>query len=492
MATEKFLTARSVARLDATVKRALADEREDGPNAPLARAAAAEGLPLGHVPLLVRACNTARSTCHRRSGRTTAEKAAGFPVADATEVLKALCPGRPAPRVVKAAGAAARGTARSVKAASAATAAPPRSWVVRARMGGDEGRGPDPEGLRDALAAARSEIKAAASREEEVRAARGLAVIAAAHVAGAIKRARGPSWLDVKNAARVLHGAAGEEALDLAAATSPGVVELRRALPRHSPEDYPEIYEKVAGAVGASRRWAKLAAAFTVDQEALSEAVRAAEAPAREAAARAAAGAAASREAPLFRLERRPALKSAAAGPPDGPPLFHKEAASISIPRAVAVGLLVDSGRRVVDRTLAGRGAGGGGPDRALAELQDPAHESELDRIYAGAALHSMIAHDPVLAAKDPREVARAYNEIAEAAPRLAARPVLVRPLLHKYLALGGLDSFEGGEAVKAEKAISDARRPPIKSTEGPAREAPANEPLSGAMFEGAGRLFGE
>jgi hypothetical protein len=79
----------------------------------------------------------------------------------------------------------------------------------------------------------------------------------------------------------------------------------------------------------------------------------------------------------------------------------------------------------------------------ALAALEDPAHEQKLRMINTQAMLQDMLLNDPVISSYDPEQVAGAYNDIVQLAPRVGDQRMLMQTLLRKQLQQGQLDSFE-------------------------------------------------
>lgn len=96
----------------------------------------------------------------------------------------------------------------------------------------------------------------------------------------------------------------------------------------------------------------------------------------------------------------------------------------------------------------------------AWMDLEDPEHQNELRRIRAHTMLNQLLT-DPEepIAAHGPEKVMRAYNEIAQASPRVAENIATLRPILRKRLE-GHPETFETKEMVDLEKGIAGARNP--------------------------------
>jgi hypothetical protein len=87
-------------------------------------------------------------------------------------------------------------------------------------------------------------------------------------------------------------------------------------------------------------------------------------------------------------------------------------------------------------------------------ELDDPAHNDELNGIEAKAMLNDLLANDEVISGFDPQEVSEAYNEITQLAPSSATQPALMRPLLRKRLTAGAVEPFEAQQIADIEKTV--------------------------------------
>jgi hypothetical protein len=100
-----------------------------------------------------------------------------------------------------------------------------------------------------------------------------------------------------------------------------------------------------------------------------------------------------------------------------------------------------------------------------LKDITDPDHERKLRNIRAQSVVTDLMTNDPVISGHDPREVANAFNELAEVAPSFMDSTATVQALLRKRLESGQLADFDikqllDMEKVKAEKQknIVDAR----------------------------------
>ena len=92
-------------------------------------------------------------------------------------------------------------------------------------------------------------------------------------------------------------------------------------------------------------------------------------------------------------------------------------------------------------------------------DLEDPNHDAQLREIRTQAMLSDLM-HDDVIGGYHPDQVAKAYNEIAQMAPRTAGQPMALAALLRKRLQ-GHTEPFEAKEVTDIEKGLKDTLSPP-------------------------------
>jgi len=97
----------------------------------------------------------------------------------------------------------------------------------------------------------------------------------------------------------------------------------------------------------------------------------------------------------------------------------------------------------------------------AVSELFDPQHDAELARIKTQAMLSEFMSVDPVISSYDPEEVASAYNQVTQLAPRVAQQPAVMRGLLRKMLQQSdSLEPFEAEQLAKIEQTLKSVAEP--------------------------------
>jgi hypothetical protein len=96
----------------------------------------------------------------------------------------------------------------------------------------------------------------------------------------------------------------------------------------------------------------------------------------------------------------------------------------------------------------------------AWMDLEDPEHANELRKIRTHAMLSGMLTDpDDPISGHDPERVLAAYNELSQAAPRLAENAATLRPVLRKRLE-AHQEPFEAKELIDMEKGLAGAKQP--------------------------------
>lgn len=413
----------------------VADLVEDGepPDRAIARAAAADGLPRGHLGLMVHAYNIGRTNRQREEGTSPAEKAASFPIATLDGVLSALYPDEPATKA-----AAERATA-----VDAVYSAPPTAYLAFKAAGLRQERmtkaaavaspAPKPVDPRAAMATA---IRRSEKRARVVAEARRVASEARDRFAGALTKLAAafdapgaPAPADVRANVEAVHGHAGLVLLDQVARDVPRLAK-RAASARfaaHPVREHRAIYVGVAAALQLADTCIEVG-----DWHA---------AMAKEAAV-------------LDRVELsdyRPAPRSLV------------DRIDLDLEKR-AVGL--DVGDRLLGPNVSGAlansaaaihgGDGDAAASRALGQLSSPEHEQDLRAIQARAMLHEMLHDDEILKGHDPYEVARHFNRLSRFAPRVAEQPLAAIPSVRKSVQQGHLDSFDARELADTEGKLKN------------------------------------
>lgn len=88
-------------------------------------------------------------------------------------------------------------------------------------------------------------------------------------------------------------------------------------------------------------------------------------------------------------------------------------------------------------------------------KLDSPEHDTELRQVRTQAMLGELMATDPVIGSHNPHQVAQAYNEISQLAPRAALQPGVMRSALRSRLQ-GNTATFEAKELLDIDRTLAD------------------------------------
>jgi NADH:ubiquinone oxidoreductase subunit E len=430
------LSKEAEANLLAAIEKAAAQVNAgEMPNEAIVKIAKEQDMPAGHVRLMVHAYNTGRTTKQREAGESTSEKAADFNLADVDAILDTLYPA-----AVKTAAEITRGEVVSTEYAvspnsflarrvsgmqKAAAAMPEKTWI------------PPPRDDHSAVMRSYSEKQAAKRVEEELRRestmAYGKAANAMEQLHEYFRRPGNMAFQDAMRETELRYGVDAVNVLKKVAAV------------------YPHL-EKQAG---TSKSHFGTCAACDLAQNVLTavESYNAAK----------------GRLAP----PKTAAVKAPAPEVVTGSILYNPLEESLDLKKANALSPIpmgpVGMTQYLGQQMSTGMNSYIKEPDKmlndTLKDITDPDHERKLRNIRAQSVVTDLMTNDPVISGHDPREVANAFNELAEVAPSFMDSTATVQALLRKRLESGQLADFDikqllDMEKVKAEKqkSIVDAR----------------------------------
>lgn len=411
--------------------------KESGdPNAALVKAAKAHNIPAGHINLMVHAYNTAGSDRQRDNGNSVLEKAADFPLAQASVVLEELYPA-----TVKTAAAA-----HHAAAIDPMYSAPP-TWTdevqqqekAAAVAAIDWSMGPKPDPLPreagDAMKRAWSSVTANKRACEHARrelAESENAVVGALEKLGSYFRQPGcVPFGSARAALELYHGDAGRAVMSQVLRSRPSL-------------------EKQAGAIPATVDWK--AAPFSL---ALDCAARGRDMLQK----RAALDAATAEHEKVAEATLRPFAPSRSLSCLAG--LCSPEKAA-GVKKAAGLGTVI--GYDAAKKALGGVAGsmttadGDGTVNDTLQEIASPDHETQMRDIELQYTLQDMMSNDPVIGQHDPEAVTTAFNELSRTAPNVAQQPLQMRALLRKHLQQAAFDPFEAQQVADMEKTVSGFR----------------------------------
>jgi hypothetical protein len=99
-------------------------------------------------------------------------------------------------------------------------------------------------------------------------------------------------------------------------------------------------------------------------------------------------------------------------------------------------------------------------PIATAGSMYAPAQLEEINALTKSVALNGLLKSDPDLQGYDQNHLAKAFNEIQGAFPSVASSPVTLRPFLQRHLAAGGLDEFSLKNLAEQERILSQSKAP--------------------------------
>jgi hypothetical protein len=409
---------------------ALVNDGEE-PNAAIIKVASAANVPAGHIDLMVHAYNTGRTAKQREQGESTNEKAADFKLADVAAILSALYPKEvktaaelkqetviSTEYAVSPAGFLARRKNVMQKAAAAITALPEKTWK------------PAP---RDEHAEAmRAHSKKAADKRalEELRR---VATVAYSKAANAMDELnvyfRSPgnmSFADAVKETELRLGAEGVSVLNKLAAVYPWLEKQAASGKAHFGNAGP--YGLIQTVIDNLAEYKNYQAQFHAANPA-------------------------------------PKTASALVEPLTGSILHEPMEAPLELKKAEASFSLnpVSMTHQLGQTMYEGANSYIKSPKElqhdAFKDITDPDHDRKLRNIRAQGVLADLVTNDPVISGHDPREVATAFNELAEVAPSFMDSSATVQALLRKRLEAGQLADFDIKQLVELEKLKAEKQK---------------------------------
>jgi hypothetical protein len=403
------------------------------PDTAIVKTATEYNIPAGQINLMVHAYNTGRTTTQRESGESTLEKAADFKLANAESILETLYP-----KAVKTAaeitrentvsteyavsptGFLARRKAAMQKAAAALVNLPEHTYT------------PPPRDEHAAVMREASKKAAEKRAAEEIRRRATEAYGKAANAMEALENYfRTPgnmSFGDALKEAEYRLGNEGVTVLKKLAAVYPWLEKQAATGKTHFGHN--QVYSAIKTVLEKLAEYKTHQAAFNETQPAPKTAAQKPEVTTGSILHN-------PLEEPL-ELKKAEALPSLPTGP-------------VSATRALGQSLYEGANSYIKS------------PDEmrndAFKDITDPDHERKLRNIRAQGVLADLVTNDPVISGHDPREVANAFNELAEVAPNFMDSSATVQALLRKRLEAGQLADFDIKQLLELEKMRAEKQR---------------------------------
>jgi len=456
------------------ILRALEDVAEHAsgsmsPNDAIVKAASDHQIPPGHIPILVQAYNTGRTTRQREAGDDPHEKSADFDLASTAEVMEALYPS-----ALKAAAAQ-----RRASAVSSDYDRPPDAWYKAVKQAEVFEKAAAsirpsilPEGVtvpplptdptlpvKRAYAAAQRRQRDVENARREVAGSQDLLIASLTKLAAYFRTPGHLPLAEVAYNATTAYGVEGTAVLDHVRSHLPASFQKQAAYderPTHAVNTHVAPYSTIRQAVtqvrqviAANDHYVKLAQAnVTQTAEEL---------------------------APFVATTRSSSVLEGVSASPSSAldPTGTQSALGASLTKHANRGLgawfrdnvfaakmTSDIVNNVAQGMAANRPSKNDQINKSLQEISSPSHEQSLRDIRARAMLQDMMANDEVISGYDPTEVTEAFNGISSMVPRIANQPLYVQALLRKQLAQKHLDTFDYDNLTGTEKNLKEIHRP--------------------------------
>lgn len=404
------------------------------PDEAIIKAAEIHDLPAGHIRLMVQAYNTAQTNRVRKDGEDVFSKAAEFDVADAETVIRRLFP-----LVEKSAGDAFEAVAVSAEYSS------PPLWFSRLQSREKAAMATipvvkaaaydrDPDRLDKRAHSLLEEVRRTeAELSRQVSAERDKLAFEFQHLENYFRRPGCVPFDEVAENAAILWGKAAADVMDQVAQARHRFAKQAGFRPPTPVNEKKEPYSNVACCLRAIAAYHEKKAALVAYQE-----------KARR---------------PVLKLARQFSTPAASGKIDlDDPELGEKVAEGNFLGNMIGSAVGSSMGQGVMGQL------GGKSDDslraKAYRDVTDPAHEQKIRSLQTQAALHDMMANDPVISGYQPEDVLRVYNELGQLAPRSSGNPMLMRALIRKHLAQGQLDPFDISQLTGIETNLKDRDEP--------------------------------
>ncbi len=423
------------------------------PSSAIAKAAAEDSIPVGHINLMVHAYNTGRTSRQRSEGADTLEKAADFPLADASVVLEKLYPAQ-----VKTAAAQSRSTVVSTQYALPPTGILSRREQSRVKEAGKQldwtlqgVKGPPKPYPRDEAAAMKRAYATADRHKRAMEESRRQVTHALDKLASTFKEVtayfRTPGCTPipvVREQAFLLHGGKGQQLIDEIVSVTPSLAKMAR----HKPAVITNSLQAVDGEVYG------LISQFLDELEEYNQLKTAHAQIEKDASAASEAALLPFVHAPLCILSGLP-ISSAI-------PSETEKRGNLGLLYGVSAikNLLGNVGGGDDANPLPTDDAASG---KMYNKITDPDHEAQLRNIQTQAMLQDMLINDPVISGYEPHEALNAFNDIVSTAPHAANQRLLLQSLLRKRLEQGNMDPFEADQLLGIEQKQKRLNAPPGK-----------------------------
>jgi len=415
--------------------------RGEAPDDAIVKVATDRGISAGHVRMMVRAYNNGRSLGHIRSNTELAEKAAAFPLADASAILERMFPSEVKTASEKAAAVAVSSDYNMSPAGwlERREAASRRDTLVKSAAAKEPAAETPayPEDPRRLGKAALAEIGKLQLEHERLKGdAMSACYKVAADVSAVGEYFRQPGAYDINEVrvnARAALGAPGHKLVEHATR----MFKIAMAEPKrftHSVDWTQAPYSLVKQALDTMADFEQKRATLIAFEQELPE-------------------------------KRAGALRPFCQTPENDVIVGSVWDNRSLTKEAIGLAGLTLAG-------IMGRSAGGMAGKLApkskeelvqaqMDNLASPSHEDSLRAIRMQTMIHELMLSDPVISGYDKEAVLEAYNHLSEVAPRAMQTRTMAQALIRKYLEqASAIDPFDIDQALDVESKLTDRDMP--------------------------------
>jgi len=451
------LSSKDEQRIVTVLEKVAQDPTADAnPNAAIVKAAGACDIPAGHINLVVRAYNNARTTWQRESGESSLEKAAEFPIANTAEILRELYPDQPeTPNVVEH-----RAGISDEYSHKPTWYVGPERYEFKAKAAEILAR-PIKEGkvelyprevkgqVKRALAICKDQIVNLERYRIDILSMKHKFLNHLEKTAEYIENPNSPAFCDVRDAVETMTGAEGMPILQQLIRLYPHLEKVASRQPYFAISAHKPLVDHLTGAIFAGNAYVEMLSDYEQCSKRAEDEIG-------------------KQILPFMDDDDDPNVQ-----PEEDALLDATTSKSANIPLDIVKAVSVSKIRDKVDNMLQMYGDPASVKQKAYAKLNDPYHDAQLRDLETQSMLQDMMINDPVISSHNPHETAAAVNELSRTAPSYAQQPLLTRPFLRQVLEMGTpSDTFQGDTVVGTEHKLREINKP---ITEAPAEKKDAN-----------------
>ena len=423
------------------------------PDDAIVKIASEDGVPAGHVNLMVNAFNTGRTETQRKIGSDIFEKAAEFDIADAENILKRMFPSE-----VKTAAALARETVISeeyslpptwhrdiVKKATYNQTLPPLQTKAGHTVTEAPKLSTDPAfAMKKAYCQVQTLNKEVDNRRAEVANLQDVLISEITKLAEYFRKPGCEPYVGVKGNITRLFGKKAEALCSLLENRNKKLVKQASSGSEYfSLANFQiEPYSLIKGCLDTADKLVEKKAAFEKFEKEAAEKAEQTILP--------------------FSQTIDPLKGYSVLDEVEKRSFLSTKAIASSLGNAIGAAN-ANIGKEIVDTEVFGKDKA---YNKVLNSLQDPNHHARLRNMQTSSMLTDLMSNDEIISGYEPEEVLNHYNEISQIAPRASGHEGIMRAMLRKRLEGGksAIDTYDLSELLKMENSLKDRDKNPYLS----------------------------